>query len=45
MFLVCQVMSQDHVTKGYNNVVARSILRLVTILPNLMAMDTVVVEI
>ena len=43
MFLVCHLISQDHVTKRYNNM-GKSPWGLITILPNLMAIDIVVVN-
>ena len=45
MIWVCQVMSQDHVIKGSYDFVDMSPSRLVTILPSLMAIGTLVVEI
>ena len=43
--LVCCIISQDHVIKKYTNVMGRSPLRLVTILPSLVNIETVVVEV
>ena len=40
-----QVILKDHKTKVYSNVMGRSPTRLVTILPSLMAIDTVTVAI
>ena len=41
VFLVCQVILQDHVTKGYSKIMGRGRLRLVTILTSLVALGTV----
>ena len=43
-FLVCHVISQDHVTKGQSSIMGRICSSLVTILPSLVARATVVVE-
>ena len=43
-FLVCQVLSQDHETKKYSNIMGSSPGRLVTILPSLVAIGNVLVE-
>ena len=43
--LVCCIISQDHVIKKQANVVRRSPLRLVTIAPSLVNIETVVVEV
>ena len=45
MVLVCQVILKDHVIKRSCDFLARIQSRQVTILPNLVAMDIVVVEI
>ena len=45
MVLVCHVISQDHMTKEWGNIMGRSPLWQVTILPNLVVIGTVVVEI
>ena len=44
MVLVSHVISQDHITKGSNNM-GRRLLRLITILLSLVAIGTVLVEI
>ena len=44
MALVCHAILQDHVNKGSSNVMGRTSSRLLTILPSLVAMSTVVVE-
>ena len=43
IFLVCHVISQDHVIKRYSNVMGTSPSRVVTILSSLVAIGTVVV--
>ena len=43
--LVCCIISQDHVIKKYTNVMGRSTLRLATIPPSLVNIETVVVEV
>ena len=45
MLLVCQVTSQDHLTKGSGNIIGRSPSRFVTIISSLVAIGTVVVDI
>ena len=45
MFLVCQVISEDHVDQELFDFMDRNILRPVTSLPSLVAIGTVVVEI
>ena len=45
MILVCQVISQYNVIKGSCDLIGRSPSRLVTILPSLVAIGTMVVEI
>ena len=41
---VCHVISPDHLTKRYSNIIGRSPCRLVTILPSLVVIGTVVVD-
>ena len=43
MILVCQVMSQDHITKGTRDLMGRKPSRKVTILPSLETIHTLVV--
>ena len=43
--LFCDVILQDHVTKGYSNIMEKNLATLVSILPSLVAMDLVVVTI
>ena len=38
MFLVCHMISKDHLTKMYSNIMGKSQGRLVTILPGLIIM-------
>ena len=45
MVLVYPVISQDHLTKRYSNIMGRSRSRFLTKLPSLVAIGTVVVEI
>ena len=45
MILVCHVILQDHVIKGSYDFIGRSPLRLVKILPGLVAIGTLIVEI
>ena len=45
MILVCRVISQDHVTKGWSNIMSRSPSRQATSLLSLVAIGTVVVKI
>ena len=45
MFLVCQVISQDHMTKGWSNIMGGSLSWQVTSLPTFVPIGTVVVEI
>ena len=45
MLLVCQVISQDHLTKGSGNIIGRNPSGFVTIMSSLVAIDTVVVDI
>ena len=45
MFLVCQGVSQEHLTKVSSNIMGKIPLILVTILPSLVTIRTVVVEI
>ena len=45
MFLVCQLIAEDHVTKEKSNPLGRSGSKLVTMLQSLVVIDTVVVEI
>ena len=45
MVLVRHRISEDYVTKGSSNILGRSPSRLVTILPRLVVIVTVVVEI
>ena len=44
MVLVCLVILTDHVTKGSSNIMGRNPSKLVTILPGLGTIGTVVVE-
>ena len=44
MALVCDAILKNRFIKGSTNVMDRSCLRKVTILPSLMVIDTVVVE-
>ena len=44
MVLVCQVISQDHVTSRHSNIIGRSHSKLFTIQSSLVAIDTVAVE-
>ena len=44
MVLICHVISQDHVTNEYSNIIDRSRFRLVTFLPSLVAIASVVVS-
>ena len=41
MFLFLYIILQDLVIKSYSNIMSKSPLRLVTILPSLVAIDTV----
>ena len=43
--LFCHAILQDHVTKGYSNIMERNLATLVSILPSLVAIDPVVVGI
>ena len=43
--LVCHVISQDHIIKGSCDFMGRSQSREVTILPNLIAISTLIVDI
>ena len=45
MALGCHVTLQDHIIKALYNFMIRSLLRYITILANLVAIDTVIVEI
>ena len=45
MVLVCHVISQDHEIKGSYDFMGNSLSKQVTILPSLVAKDTLVVEI
>ena len=45
MILVCHVILQDHVTKAYSNIMGGNQSRLVTILPSLVAIDTMIKDI
>ena len=45
MVFVCHVTLQDHVIKVFNDLAVRSPSRYVTIIPSLVAIDTVAVEI
>ena len=45
MFLICHVILQDHMAQEPCDVIDKNPEREVTILPNLVAMDTVVVQI
>ena len=45
MVLVCHVISQDHGMKGSYDFMGNSLSKQVTILPSLVAKDTLVVEI
>ena len=44
MLLVCHVISQDHMTEGWSNIMGGSPSWQVTSLPNLVAIGTAVVE-
>ena len=45
MFLVCHMISQDQMTKGWRNIMGKSLSWQVTRLPSLVTIATVIIEI